>query len=402
MARFLTQFYSDLRDDYEIHGSDSFLVQYLRQERRQESGKKPGGTAGRLEAAWARASDDAGRRAYLLEALSVLEKTGKPLLRREPEPDPDLPPAQTAKNRLLAYAKSTGCPALARAARWDKKACCALLAYLQEHDAPPPGAALIETLHAELQDSLLRREAEDYLYNAKNGRKQNRDMMILEAYLDRHYNRYATEDDESKTNSSLDVYYTRGSAGTQQHVWTEEAMEKSQRFFESLQKKKHRYVWIPVEIDPRTAAGVYFIGMGHLMSVGIDQRDNSDGCRIACLYFRGFDPRSDELDADDEDGQKVNVILPMWTGSLEELRDLCDFPHVEEALTWHRRMLDAGDAQAPLNEFRDLNENPPPECPPEYLCYFETPGARQPLDLDAARQDGRRSFAQEKTPLQKR
>ena len=392
MAGFLTQFYNDLSDDYKIRRTDSFLVQYLKQERLREGEKSQTGTAARLDAAYAQATDDAGRLAYLQEALSLLGKSNKTLLRREPDPAPDAPPEQIARNRLLAYAKSTGCPALREAARWDKRACRALLAHLKEHKAPPPGDALIRALHAELQDGLLQREAEDYLYNVQNGRKQSRDLLILEAYLNEHYNQYA-DGDGGETNSSLDVYYARSSAGTRQRVWTDEALEKSQQFFEALQKKKHQYVWIPVEIDPRTGAGVYFIGMGHLISVEIGPKDSGDHCRIASLCFRDFDPQISEDD---------DITLPLWTGTREELEDLCDYPNVKEALTWHRRMLEAESEQSPLNEFRDLNEDPPPECPPEYLCYFNVPAAQQPLDLNAARQAGRSSFAQEKTPLQKR
>lgn len=438
MAGFLTQFSRDLRDDYEIHKSDSFLMQYLRQERAGENGKKPGGAAARLEAAYAQASDAAGRRAYLLEALSVLEKSNKPLLQRAPEsvqtPEPDqtpgpgqtpepgqtpgpgqMPervqtpgpgrqPAPIAKERLLNYAKSTGSPALAGAARWDKKACRALLAHLQAHEAPPPDAALIDTLHAELRESLLRREAEDYLYNLESGRKQSRDLLILEAYLDRHYNRYAGEDDGEagddknagsdgrRTGTALGAYYVKSGAGAHRPAWTGEELENAQRFFEALQDREYDYIWMPVEIDPRTGAGVYFIGMGRLLQVEIGQKGSGDHCRIARLYLQELDPQADEYG---------NTVLPMWMGSRGELEDLCDYPNVKEGLTWHRRLLEAGGAQSPLSEFQNGNGSPPPECPPEFLCYFTAPAAYAPSDLDAARQVGRSSFAREEMPLRR-
>ena len=182
MAGFLKQFCRDLRADYTLNDRrDSFLFWYLKREREEGRRSQKDDSYSRLQNAFAAAGSEEGRRIYFLEALGLLEKSRKPLLSDEEG-------RKGCKALLLAYALGTGDPGLSCAKRWNRKVCKGLLELL-ERDAgiPAPDIELLYTLHGELTDALLLQEAEDYLYNLESGRKNNRDMAILEAYLDTHY-----------------------------------------------------------------------------------------------------------------------------------------------------------------------------------------------------------------------
>lgn len=381
MPGFLKQFCKDLRTDYTLNGwRDSFLFQYLKQERRSAAGRNQNDSYHRLEEAFAQTGGEEGRRAYLLLALGLLEKSRKPLLPAPAEGGPE-----SGRALLLAYARKTGDPALSRIKRWDRKACRALLDVLSSDSRLlPPDAGLLCVLHRELTDSLLRREAEDYLYNLENGRKGSRDMAILEAYLDRYYGA-APGEGAREAGSGLNVYYEKSASGAGTGAWDGEKLAQLQRFYEELQSEGYDEALVPICMDPLTGAGLYFMGCSFLQGSGMD---TGRACCIACLYLK-------DLDLTVENGR---AVWSVWSGEEEELEALCGFPNVEEALKWFNYLVKGdGDPQMDLlSYFQYGNGYPPPGCPPGFLRYFLPPFTPQE-DLDSLASEGQQAWAREKS-----
>lgn len=381
MAGFLAQFYRDLRDDYLLNANDrrdSFLFQYLKQE--QQAGGRKTGSCGQLETAFAAAGDEAGRRAYLLLALELLEKSKKPLLATSEEAQG----AAAGRELLLAYARRTGCPGAAAASRWDRRICRALLEQLRQAEGlPAPEAGLVETLHRELVDSLLQREAEDYLYNLGHGRKGNRDMAILEAYLENRYG--GASQGGVGPSAGLEFYYRKGSRSGQ--LPSGEEVAQLQQLYEALQQGGYSEALVPICIDGRTGAGLYFMGTEYLREARLAPRGPGDVCRIACLYLQ-------DLELLMEGSQATWSI---WSGPREKLEEMCSYRDVEEALTWYGYLLEGG-PRAPddlLAYFQNGNNYPPPGCPPAFLRYFLPPRKARPVNRQALVEEGRPAFLAE-------
>ena len=280
MAGFLKQFCRDLRADYTLNDRrDSFLFWYLKREREEGRRSQKDDSYSRLQNAFAAAGSEEGRRIYFLEALGLLEKSRKPLLSDEEG-------RKGCKALLLAYALGTGDPGLSCAKRWNRKVCKGLLELL-ERDAgiPAPDIELLYTLHGELTDALLLQEAEDYLYNLESGRKNNRDMAILEAYLDTHYDVPASGE-ASGPGAGLRFYYKKSASGGGGRVWDDERIAQLERFYQTLREGEYGEALIPICIDPRTGAGLFFLGKEYLWETGFDSRGI---CCIACLSVQALD-----------------------------------------------------------------------------------------------------------------
>ena len=377
MAGFLKQFCRDLRADYTLNDRrDSFLFWYLKREREEGRRSQKDDSYSRLQNAFAAAGSEEGRRIYFLEALGLLEKSRKPLLSDEEG-------RKGCKALLLAYALGTGDPGLSCAKRWNRKVCKGLLELL-ERDAgiPAPDIELLYTLHGELTDALLLQEAEDYLYNLESGRKNNRDMAILEAYLDTHYDVPASGE-ASGPGAGLRFYYKKSSSGGGGRVWDDERIAQLERFYQTLREGEYGEALIPICIDPRTGAGLFFLGKEYLWETGFDSRGI---CCIACLYVQDLDLIVE--------GRRAT--WSMWSGGEEELEALCGYPNVREALKWFGYLVDGETEKDPkmpqvdiLSYFQDGNGPPPPGCPPEFLCYFLPPGM---ADEGDPVEEGREAF----------
>ena len=368
MAGFLKQFYKDLRNDYILNDRrNSFLFRYLKQERSAGESGSQNDSYSRLAEAFAAADIDSeeGRRAYFLYVLELLGKSRKPLLpgAREAENTG----RRDCKTKLLTYAQGAKVPGLTGTRRWDRKVCKRLLEHLEQNaDIEAPDKELLCTLHEELSDSLLLQEAEDYLYNLESGRKNSRDMAILEAYLDTHYTAPASGE-ASGPGAGLRLYNKKSASGGGGRVWDDERIAQLERFYQTLREGEYGEALIPICIDPRTGAGLFFLGKEYLWETGFDSRGI---CCIACLYVQDLDLIVE--------GRRAT--WSMWSGGEEELEALCGYPNVREALVWFGYLVEGETRRTPelpqvdlLSYFQDGNGQPPPSCPPELLCYFLPP-----------------------------
>lgn len=361
MGLLLNQFRDDLRRDYLSNGwRDSFLFRYLKQEREEQKGQEKKDSYSQLERAFSNIHSEDGRRAYFLLALGLLEKSRKPLL-----PGNGKKGQKDGKALLLDYARDTRAPEFLGTKRWDRKTCRLLLDLLERNSAYPiPDAGWLQLLHRELTDGLLRREAEDYLYNLENDRKNSRDMAILEAYLDRSSG--GSHKDDDGISPGLSQFYAKSGSGRAKRVWNEEKIAQLQRFYENLCGERYKGALVPICIEPLTGAGLYFIGNDFFQ--GTRLKNTKGACLIACLYTN---------DLCLSPGEYGTMAWSVWGGDEDELEELCGYPNVAEALKWFEDLVKGGGRAGKntsavdfLEYFQDGNGAPPPTCPPELLRYF--------------------------------
>ncbi len=359
MAGFMDEFRRELRADYNRDRRNSILFQYLKKERDEGRRNQKNDLYSQLEECFAAADSEEGRRAYFHMVLENLEKSRKPLL-------PGARGRKDSKDLLLAYALETGDSDLTRAKRWDRKVCKKLLEFLnRDVHFPMPDMDFLRALHEELTDALLLQEAEDYLYNLENGRKNNRDIAILEEYLNAYYTKGSSNSD-----SALHTFYKKSTAGKGVPIWDdEEKIEELQRFYDALQEEKYSGVLIPIYIDSRTGAGLYFLGRDFLEEVGAS-KESEKICFIARLYMQQLYLMEEKREYKWE---KPRFDWSIWSGEEDELEENCGYPNVDQALRWFKNLIEmTGEgSESPQEYFHEINGDLPPEnCPEEYLCYF--------------------------------
>lgn len=352
MAGIRDQFYSALRAEFQDGPRESFLYQYLKREKESGLCRDAAGLAQRT----VRKRDDAYVRiqeqflalkrgeicepAYWQEFLALLARNSK--LHLEPQ----------HRQLLWRWAESGGVSL--EGIRRNQQRYERLQEALEAGMLPSMGMERLTPLHEALLHCLLMADANTFLYDAGcpalggpvSRRKKDRVMDMLEAYC---------------TENGLVLQAPPGPGGTAGGLSKEEKAQY-EAFFQTLRTSSNRRVLVPLQLDPATGAGLYIIGKDYFRGTSL-YRTIRGACCYACLFW-------DDLTIERDYGVSFSC-----SADEAQLAEVCNFPHLEEALEWYHRTLQQ---EAPAL-FRASNGPPPENCPPALRRCFEP---RRTVDVD--------------------
>lgn len=336
------QFYSALYAEFRDGPKDSFLYRYLKEEKNAALLRRPedGGPARKRDDSYLRLQaryldlkrGRIGEGAYWGEFFALLEKNNKLHLDK-------------AQRQLLwRWAGKAGVSL--EGAKRNQQRYRLIRQALEAGTLPPMGMRQLTQLHEALLHCILMADAGTFLYDAGcpalggpvARRKKDRVMDMLEAYC---------------AEKDLTLQAPAGPGGTAGALSKEEKAQY-EAFFQTLRAASNRRVLVPLQIDPATGAGLYIIGKDYFRGTSLYYTIKG-ACCYACLYW-------DDLVIEPDYG--ISFSCPAGE---EELAEVCNFPHLEEALAWYHRILRQ---EAPAL-FRSSNGPPPENCPPALRRCFE-------------------------------
>ena len=349
MAGIREQFYSALGAEFRDGARDSFLYRYLKQEKDASVREKPpGGPPRKREDAYVRLQErflalergEIGETDYWREFFALLVRNDRLHL------------DSGQRQRIWRWAEEAGISlegAKRNGQRYER-----ILQVLEAGTAAPMGARRLAVLHEALLHCILMADAGTFLYDAgcpalggpAPRRKKDRVMDMLEAYC-------------AENGLALQGTSERGGSAGE---LTAEEKRQYEAFFQTLRAAPNRRVLVPLLLDPATGAGLYIIGKEYFRGTSL-YHSIRGSCCYACLYW-------DDLVI--ERGQGVSFSC---SAGEEDLRDLCGFPNLEEALRWYQRILQRDAAAI----FRASNGPAPENCPPALRHCFEPRRAARPM-----------------------
>ena len=350
-------FFSSLRLDFRRNGGESFLYQYLKQEKedRVESGlgrgekRKDAYVLLKLEFEAIRGeADAAGKADYLCEAL-------KELLRNE-----ELRPAPSLQELFDALGSELGGPEVFRGMKPRQRR--KKLLELLKQQRPNVPLALVRQVHEGMLHCCLLHAGNTLLEDAERTNNPRKDRM-LELYFSWR-DRVGTEEP-----------FSAQAAAVPGLPDTAELAQLDQFCGEVNKAEGSAYdrLILPVYIHPATGAALCLLGrerIGEALPSGVAKRmrdEQMEHCLWACFYVTGLEFKADEINRVYQEDVRVS-----WSSFNEDLSDMLFPTKLQEALDWYRwDILGEGNAAA---FFRDENGAPPKDfdCPARFRQYFET------------------------------
>lgn len=335
------QFYGELRGEFENGWAGSFLCRYLAQERKAHPREDDYARLERCYALLERGKTT--QREYLLLALEVLLKNSRLALSMDEDP-------------LLDYGRALGGEDFFRGLRRDRDKYDALRGALEKGEPKASmSAEEVQELHQALLGTILRRDAQTFLYDADH-RKKDRDMAMLDAYC-----------------ADKDLVLSPSGGGRGSARLTRRELEQWEALLKLLRREHRQGALIPIRIDPRSGAGLFIVGIDlypeHLQK-------GRDACYYACICL-------------DDLSTELGDLTLEFRSSAEDLERSLGFPSLDEAQKWYYNEL-LQNTDTVMGTYQQHNGPIPKGCPKELELYFE-PGedSVEPESQDDLPQEGK-------------
>ena len=352
-------FYDELKRDLKKEGSDSFLYQYLRKEKKERIAAGLRGGEKRRDVyvllslrfrAIRGETDAAGKAAYLKTALTELAQNEK--LRQRGKED------SFKLLKELGYAAAG--PDVFRGQR-SLRAQFETLLELLKTGALRISMDDLERIHEDLLRCCLDLEATTLLQDAERKQNRRKDRMLV-MYC------------EFRSYRQLDKPLPQPAAAAAAPDFPDEEEIRALEAFSERAAGKRGGVLLPVCIDPVCGAALCLLGSANFaldrsLYLEVQRAAHKEGQKHWCCWVC-FYPTDWSVSRGGDDGQPEDEISVSWSNYDHEIKDVV-YPNLREALSWYRSDILGNGRERALESIRERNGAAPPDCPKRFRAYYE-------------------------------
>lgn len=280
-----------------------------------------------------------------------------------------------SRETILALGKSLGGETFFEGVRKDQDKCQKLFELLDSNQSDGEQCDLIDDeeirrITEEILDFILQLDARTFLYDigypVNSGGRTKEDADQVDGEFE--WNGDETQGVSRKKDRTMDMlsdyceknnihFHQQEGVNFERKLDDPEYREACERLFEQLKKEGQDKVFIPLEIDPASGAGVYIIGRKNYPVEFKKRRKMEEACCCRCLVFESV-----SMDKDAEDREIVNLVM-----SEMSLRD--DDGTLEGAVREFKGRVENCNV---FSGYHDTNEQIPKDCHEYFRIYFDT------------------------------
>lgn len=349
---FKDAFYAALRNDFSDHTTDSFLYRYIKKEKEenmlQGRVKYEGKRKDYYIVVRQRYEDYLAERIsqceYLFVILEVLVGYGKLRLKNQ------------TKELILNGGKRLGGEDIYEKTRKDREKYRIFADMLNSNSISEKANELfkpsdIVMITEEILDHILIIDVKAFLYDIgfsentryggrRDSRKKDRIMDMLSQYCEE---KNILFNSQTQIETKLDDH---------------EYIKECEKLYRQLNQERNEKAFVPLEIDPKTGAGIYIVGRGYY-DVN-RRREIRQSCHYSVMYIEDIP----ESDVDD------TIYITMHEQSTEET--------LEDAVTILRNLTED---EAALDIYREQNGTKPAGYRGSLNIYFESNGQENEIEI---------------------